>query len=407
MREDCCDDLLIAQGIVNGEGYCETLLEVARRIRTDTPIGAALGFSERVHPLGRRLRRVLDPDLKRVSRLSLAMVMILSLTALIILPGLKGNAAKTDESQAKAVEENTSQQVSSGRESITASEVDRMVAFPEDHSVGKLFIRDATNLVYDKEKDDWVPLCDACGAVKVPAGKQLRLRIPDGANAELKALESLHPDDLQVLDFRNTTADDAGLASIAKLTGLRSLRLDKTKLTAAGLVQIKGLTSLRYLSMNDLPLGLDGLAVLEGMASLEALEIERSSITDGSLVHLVPLKQLKRLRVGGNEITDAGLVHLAQITSLTEIKLDATQVTDAGVPQLLALQSLHRTQFPFQITQDAIDLFKALPTFEMPLPRKTMVLHTVGEDGTLRFSLWREHSVFDQLWKWIHPGVHC
>ncbi len=107
VREDCCDDLLIAKGIVNGEGYCETLLEVARRIRTATPIGAALGFSERVHPLGRRLRRLLDPDLQRVSGLSLSSLITIVVLSVLLLPGLRGTAEQKDGSDTPAAPNET------------------------------------------------------------------------------------------------------------------------------------------------------------------------------------------------------------------------------------------------------------------------------------------------------------
>lgn len=108
VREDCCDDLLLAQGIVNGEVYCETLLEVARRIRTGTPLGATMGFSERLHPLGRRLKRMLDPELQRASKLSLTAVILLAVTGMVVLPGLRGNSQETAGSELTTVSFETS-----------------------------------------------------------------------------------------------------------------------------------------------------------------------------------------------------------------------------------------------------------------------------------------------------------
>ncbi len=89
VREDCCDDLLLAHGITSGDGYCGTLLEVAGQLSRRPPLGATLGFSERMHPLGRRLRRLMDPGLSRVPRLSYLAGTILVVFSIFILPGLR------------------------------------------------------------------------------------------------------------------------------------------------------------------------------------------------------------------------------------------------------------------------------------------------------------------------------
>ncbi len=93
VREDCCDDLLLSSGIVTGDLYSETLLHAARELTSAPPAGAVLGMAERIHPLGRRLQRILDLRLRRTSRLSWAGLFAVLVFAALLLPGA-GNQAQ-------------------------------------------------------------------------------------------------------------------------------------------------------------------------------------------------------------------------------------------------------------------------------------------------------------------------
>ncbi len=89
VREDCCDDLLLTRNLTTGQAYCDTLLSAASRL-TERPVaGLSLGFAERLHPLGRRLERIMDQTLRRTSRLSLSGGLVLALVAIVVLPGLR------------------------------------------------------------------------------------------------------------------------------------------------------------------------------------------------------------------------------------------------------------------------------------------------------------------------------
>src|SRR4029077_8879662 len=72
VREDCCDDVLLARDLTSGDAYCDALLHTARELAGGAPIAAALGFGENLHPLGRRLKRIMDDGLKRSAKLSLS-----------------------------------------------------------------------------------------------------------------------------------------------------------------------------------------------------------------------------------------------------------------------------------------------------------------------------------------------
>ncbi|MBN1555987.1 MAG: hypothetical protein JXA11_14680 [Phycisphaerae bacterium] len=97
--EDCCDDLLLARRVTTGEGYCQALIRVARELGRQPMLSGALGFAESIHPLSDRMRRLMDPKLKRADRIPLAAFAPMILLALMVLPGLPSRANPTVSAQ--------------------------------------------------------------------------------------------------------------------------------------------------------------------------------------------------------------------------------------------------------------------------------------------------------------------
>lgn len=98
IREDCCDDLLLAKGIVSNDAYCDVLLKTASEIAPPLPLSAALGLGEGFHPLARRLARITDWTLKRSESVSLTGATAVLAAAALLLPGVRSrevNAAAT------------------------------------------------------------------------------------------------------------------------------------------------------------------------------------------------------------------------------------------------------------------------------------------------------------------------
>ncbi|MCI0621113.1 MAG: HEAT repeat domain-containing protein [Acidobacteria bacterium] len=92
VREDCCDDLLLARDLTSENAYCDVLLRTAKELASPAPSAAALAFGENLHPLGRRLRRIMDNGLKRSARLSLTGAVIICAAAGLLLPGLRSQS---------------------------------------------------------------------------------------------------------------------------------------------------------------------------------------------------------------------------------------------------------------------------------------------------------------------------
>jgi len=88
VREDCCDDLLLDQELSSPDECCGTLLAVARHQtnRHTSPLAVTMAAS---HPLAARLTRIMDDSLVRQTRLSRYSVGVLTVLALLCLPGLR------------------------------------------------------------------------------------------------------------------------------------------------------------------------------------------------------------------------------------------------------------------------------------------------------------------------------
>jgi ankyrin repeat protein/beta-lactamase regulating signal transducer with metallopeptidase domain len=90
VREDCCDDMVLASGLASGEDYCRTLLKAMRTalehkalIQTDF---AYLGESQ---PMRRRFIRIMNAKFIRAPKLALTGVLSIIALALVLLPGVK------------------------------------------------------------------------------------------------------------------------------------------------------------------------------------------------------------------------------------------------------------------------------------------------------------------------------
>jgi beta-lactamase regulating signal transducer with metallopeptidase domain len=86
-REDCCDDLLLARGLVGNDAYCDVLMRAAAELSPVLPLSAALGFGGRLHPLGRRLARITDWSLQRAESVSGWGAAIILVCAAVVFPG--------------------------------------------------------------------------------------------------------------------------------------------------------------------------------------------------------------------------------------------------------------------------------------------------------------------------------
>ena len=103
VREDCCDDFLIATGVTSENDYCDTLLRIASQ-PSEAAVQIACGMTGRLHPLGSRLKRIMDPRVRRAVRLSILNLVVVIAAAAVLLPGLRSQFTQAQDDQSKDAE---------------------------------------------------------------------------------------------------------------------------------------------------------------------------------------------------------------------------------------------------------------------------------------------------------------
>ncbi|MHC4535368.1 MAG: M56 family metallopeptidase [Planctomycetota bacterium] len=285
----------------------------------------------------------------------------------------------------------------------------RFVHFPNDQSLGTLYIRDIGAESWYK---DWEKLGEAKGTVVIPHKKQAKLEVSEEAADDLSPLIKLRADDLQMLcfewkpvkisslapignlkglkalnlqtakfnseDFKHLTElsqlevlrlgdqqlTDGSMQYIGQLTSLRSLALWGTGISDEGLKHLRGLTNLTFLALNNCKITDEGLIYLKNMTALDGLQLTQTKITDEGLAKLKNFTRLKSLLIGYTNITDAGLKHLQGLTLLEIIWINSNPITDKGLAYLSGMKNL-KTLFASRtkITDAGLTHLKGLRIF--------------------------------------------
>jgi beta-lactamase regulating signal transducer with metallopeptidase domain/protocatechuate 3,4-dioxygenase beta subunit len=107
VREECCDDLVLASGCASRETYCETLLAVARLQAGGYAPHFAMAMSASGRRLASRLARVMDATMVRRSAISAFGLLFVAAAAAMLLPGVRGHQpdSPTDQRRETATPE--------------------------------------------------------------------------------------------------------------------------------------------------------------------------------------------------------------------------------------------------------------------------------------------------------------
>jgi hypothetical protein len=106
--------------------------------------------------------------------------------------------------------------------------------------------------LYQRVDGMWHRLDTAQGAVSVPAGTPVLLRIGSDDPGDLRALGKREGDDLQALCLAgNGDVDDHAIRQLRGLTGLQTLDLARTRVTDAGLAHLVPLERLLQVTLAD------------------------------------------------------------------------------------------------------------------------------------------------------------
>ena len=129
---------------------------------------------------------------------------------------------------------------------------------------------------------------------------------------------------------RGTTASDEDLRHLASFPQLQRLSIRSPRISDTGMAQLAGLERLETLR---LPGAITDKG-LQHLGRLRVLDLIFTAVTDAGLVHLEGLAHLEQLLLLGTNVPDAGLEHLVGLRNLRHLVLNETRVTDAGVADL-------------------------------------------------------------------------
>jgi bla regulator protein blaR1 len=90
VREDCCDEIVLAAGIASREVCCRTLLKAARATLENKAVTrAAFAYRGKSIALRRRLNRIMGAGFIRPPKLALTGMLMIIALALVLLPGVE------------------------------------------------------------------------------------------------------------------------------------------------------------------------------------------------------------------------------------------------------------------------------------------------------------------------------
>lgn len=177
-------------------------------------------------------------------------------------------------------------------------------------------------------------------AALLPYIRSLRLDRSRVTDKGLQNLETFTRLESLTLNFSGVT--DAGLESIAKCTKLRHLELQGTQISDEGIGKLEDLARLEVLCLDFTAVTDAGMVCIAKHANLRDLMLTRTSITDEGLKCLSALRKLEKLGLMDTAISDEGFdaVLVDSQPTLHWLNIMNTQVSDECVPQIVALQSL-------------------------------------------------------------------
>ncbi|QDU44409.1 Leucine Rich repeats (2 copies) [Symmachiella dynata] len=139
---------------------------------------------------------------------------------------------------------------------------------------------------------------------------------------------------LRTLKLQTTRITDAGIQHLSSVPQLQKLDLGGTEITNAGLDHLQSLEELQELAIADTAVSDDGIAKLAGLKTLTVLDASGTNLTDASLKTLSEIPILKTLKLDGCNLTDEGLTVLKNCKSLTSLSLDEIPLTGSFLKEL-------------------------------------------------------------------------
>lgn len=199
--------------------------------------------------------------------------------------------------------------------------------------------------------------------------KDLKTLVLLGTSIDNRDLSQIveHMPHLIDLDLGYTVITDKGIACLARLRRLSTLRLRKAPITDIGISMLAQSKSLTYLDLSDTQITDAALPALCKLTKLSTLNLARTKITDNGIYSLQSISNLKRLDLSKTALTDDGLANLvSHLPNLEQLNLSDTKVSNRGIDYLTKLKHLRKLWLRSlaQVDDSVVPLLSAMSNLE-------------------------------------------
>lgn len=183
--------------------------------------------------------------------------------------------------------------------------------------------------------------------------------------------------------------DDAGLKLVARLNGLRVVRMRTCLVhtTSRGIGDLGTCPTLMTINANDTRLDDDGVKKLARCKTLTNLKMANTNVTDKSGEYLSNAKQFEVFDFSETRFGDAGLKHLYALPSLNMLFLRGLKISDTGLAGFMHHQRLKSLYLGGSkgITDRTIEMVKTLPSIEsLDLSATSVTSKSLADLSTLK-----------------------
>jgi len=216
---------------------------------------------------------------------------------------------------------------------------------------------------------------------RLPGLRVLRVADTEITRPAIQAIAARR--DLEEVDLGGTPVDDASAAALLGAPALRILRLDDTPISNAALAGTPG-PALAELYLTRTAISDAGLAVLDRLAErppgLVALGLGRTAIGDAAIARIARLSELRTLVLSRVAASPGALAQLGTLHQLERLYLDLGHADDRVVAALAGaadhLRVLHLAGT--EVSDAGIDALRALGQLEELTLGDTRI-HAIGE----------------------------
>jgi hypothetical protein len=239
-------------------------------------------------------------------------------------------------------------------------------------------------------------------AIVTPDPAEERARVQEQDDALMARVGRLGG--LKWLSVAGVPMTDKGMEHLQRLPQLETLKLAfLTGTTGQGFRSVGALKNLRTLEVDALPLSDDDFSVLHNLVALRVLTLQNVNLTDQGMEHLGGLLNLSKLTLNAVKVRNAGLGHLSRLSHLTSLSLKNTSLDDleklrgltavrdldlagnplrddalAGIVDLPDLRRLDISQT--FVTNECLETLAKVPRLSRVRARDTRIRHVAVEE---------------------------